>query len=111
MAYSVLNGTCVTLHKFTDSKQLYGFRINGEKILCNFNTSPNEKMTDEREIALLVPGDVNSDCLVNAKDYTVLIRYINNMHSSVNKTTADYNGNGKIDKADAVVLRYFLVNR
>ncbi len=111
MAYSIHNGSNITLYKSNDNKSIYGFTLKGDVATCNFNTSPDEKMTDIREIRIIITGDVNSDGLFNAKDYSVLIRYVNNLMSAINTSAADYNGDGSITEQDAKDLRYFIVNR
>lgn len=56
-----------------------------------------------------IPGDVNSDGAVNAKDVASLRRYLaGGWDVSIDETVADVNGDGSINAKDVATLRRYL---
>lgn len=56
-------------------------------------------------------GDVNSDGVVNSKDYSLLKRYLLGTidENSINTVNADLNGDGRINSTDYSLLRRYLL--
>lgn len=66
------------------------------------------KLTDEEYV--YVPGDVNGDSTVNAKDIVRLMQYIANEGKGVTVTKADLNNDGKENAKDIVRLMQYIAN-
>ena len=66
----------------------------------------------EFTIADLIPGDVNGDGKLNAKDVTALMKYlIGSAPKGFIEAAADYDGNGKLNAKDVTALMKFLVSQ
>ncbi len=55
-----------------------------------------------------VPGDVNSDSVVNNKDLGVLRRYLNDWDVELDKLASDVNADGAVNNKDLGILRRYL---
>lgn len=62
--------------------------------------------SDEEEI---IPGDVNDDGTVDARDITILRRYYVGWDVTLNEDAADVNDDGVIDARDITILRRYYV--
>lgn len=57
-----------------------------------------------------IPGDLNSDGIVDLKDVTMIRRYITGYSVSVNELAADVNGDGDVTMMDVVLIRRYVVD-
>lgn len=57
-----------------------------------------------------VPGDLNSDNLVDLKDVTFIRRFITGYDVDVNELAADVNGDGDVTMMDVVLIRRYIVD-
>lgn len=57
-----------------------------------------------------IPGDLNSDGVVDLKDVTMIRRYITGYSVSVNELAADVNGDGDVTMMDVVLIRRYVVD-
>ena len=57
-----------------------------------------------------VPGDVNSDSVVNNKDFGVLRRYLNDWDVEIDELASDVNADGVVNNKDLGILRRYLNN-
>lgn len=110
-AYDPVTKEEAVVYTNSSNKQIYGCVINDNVITGVLKKSPNDTSYDVKTISLAKAGDVNSDAVINAKDYTLLIRYISSMSVSINEAAADYNSDGYINKSDADSLRWSIVNK
>lgn len=53
-------------------------------------------------------GDINSDYIINNKDYGILAQYINNWPVEINLNNADTNADGKINNKDLGLLIQYI---
>ena len=58
-----------------------------------------------------IPGDVNGDGEVNGIDVARILDYVENKRVWICKETADVNGDGKIDREDAIHLSKNLISK
>ena len=72
------------------------------------NKAVSLKLTEEAYV--YVPGDVNGDTAVNAKDIVRLMQYIANDGKGVTVTKADLNNDGKENAKDIVRLMQYIAN-
>lgn len=94
-----------------------GWTLNGNTF--SFASVVNENITlkaiwkeETSTTKLSLLGDVNGDGVVNAKDITILMRYISAdiEFSAQERLTADVNKDGDIDYIDICIIRKYLVN-
>ncbi len=57
-----------------------------------------------------LPGDLNDDGTINAKDSVLLAQFLANWDVELNEDAADCNGDGVINAIDSVLLAQFLAN-
>ncbi len=57
-----------------------------------------------------VPGDVNEDKKVDAKDAAALQGYLLNKNDSINAKAADFDGNNKVNAVDLALLKKEIMN-
>ena len=57
-----------------------------------------------------IPGDLNSDGVVDLKDVTMIRRFITGYSVSVNELAADVNGDGDVTMMDVVLIRRYVVD-
>ena len=65
---------------------------------------------DDGEIKLIdyIPGDINSDGVVNTKDTTRLMRYLADWDVEINEAALDVNGDGVVNTKDTTRLMRYL---
>lgn len=61
-----------------------------------------------REIVLRLSGDVNSDGVVNNKDFGLLRQFLNNWEVEIDEKNADVNCDGTVNNKDMGLLRQYL---
>ena len=57
-----------------------------------------------------MPGDLNDDGIINAKDSVLLAQHLASWAVEMNKDAADCNGDGVINAKDSVLLAQYLAN-
>lgn len=87
---------------------IYGFEYSDGVLICDINNGAPYSgfLSNLYQIkkALLIPGDVNGDGIVNASDALLLARKLAGSSDSVSMS-ADYNGDGSISAADLALIR------
>lgn len=76
---------------------------------ADFNDIPFEIVSGGILVIDYLPGDVNSDKIVNSKDIVTLRRYLAGGYQiTINEAAADVNDDGKLNTKDIVVIRRYL---
>lgn len=83
----------------------------GDKIYYHLSSSPDPLRQNISTLNIMSFGDVNCDGAINAKDYTVLLRYVERQDLECDLTVADFDSSGQIDREDADLLRYHIINK
>ena len=58
-----------------------------------------------------IPGDVNGDGKVNAVDYMMIKKYVENKLTEEQMKAADINGDGVVDEADYIAVKNKTLNK
>ncbi len=77
---------------------------------ASFETVPTGVDRSYFTIPDFLPGDLNDDGEVNAKDAVLLAQILANWNISYNPDAADCNGDGDVNAKDAVLLAQYLAN-
>lgn len=101
------------LFENSSEKYIFGCRVVDGAVYCVISSSFEFTSDDIVSVPVERVGDLNSDGVVNAKDYTLLIRYLSgyDVVADINFSAVDYNGDGLKNKDDAYTLRVALVNK
>lgn len=101
------------LFENNSEEYIYGCRVVDGGVYCVISSSFEFSPEDIVSVPVKRVGDLNSDGIVNAKDYTLLIRYLSgyDVVTDINFAAVDYNGDGLKNKDDAYTLRVALVNK
>lgn len=107
--YDPHTGNIIQLFSVSSSKSIYGILVDNG-IYYNLASSPESGKQSIYKAEVIFLGDMNSDGRINAKDHTLLLRYVSSVNCVVTKDAADINEDGIHDINDASALRYYLVN-
>ncbi len=109
LSYDPFSGKQKILYKEDVSGQIFGITVS-DGVYVNISSSPDSTKRNIFAINFMNTGDCDGSGYINAKDYTLLLRYVNGYNVTVAESAADINKDGKKNKEDASLLRFLIVN-
>lgn len=114
LSYNLQSGVTVEV-QIPDlyGKQIFGLYVTGETVHYAVGDAPDGEMQylscDISELADYLWGDADQNGVVDGRDITAILRYIEGLPTACHTGAADLDDNGAVDARDADILRRYLV--